>query len=107
MCPHGLRLDDPVGLFVVSLTPLAFSRVSLTLHKTCKLYLMFGCGSLHLLPSDLDEASQETVMLGSRLQAQLALSQVGAVISWLFPSLCSIFISANLVGRTNSGFWGV
>jgi hypothetical protein len=74
------------------------------------------CICLHLLP---DEASQGTVMLGSCLQAQQSVinsvrgwrshmdgSQVGAVIGFLH--LCSIFIPAYLVGKTNFGlkvFW--
>jgi hypothetical protein len=60
---------------------------------------MLGCGPLHLFHQLLDEASQKTVMLGSRLQAQQSIinsvrgwfslswdgSQVGAVIGWPFP----------------------
>ena len=69
------------------------------------------CLCLHLL---LNEASQERVVLGSCLQAkQSIINRVKALFSRgmglklgqslvrYFPSLCSIFIPAYLVGKTN------
>lgn len=67
---HGLRLVDSVGFIVVSLTPLAPSILSPHhFTRNPKLRLMFDCGLCICFHQLLDEASQETVMLGSYLQA--------------------------------------
>jgi len=67
---RGHRLVDSGGLLVVSLTPLTFSLPSPTLLRgsasSTRFMAMSFCGYLVLT---LDEASQETVMLGSCLHA--------------------------------------
>ena len=61
--PHGPRLFDFLSLSVVSLIPLALSVLSLT--------LPYSWSSVYWLAVKLlDEASQNTVLLGSCLQAQ-------------------------------------
>ena len=58
-----------VSFLVVSLTLWLFQSFLPALPQDFpKLCLMFGCGSLYLFPTVVDEASQMTVMLGTYLQ---------------------------------------
>jgi hypothetical protein len=112
MSPHKARLVDSVGL--MSLTPLAQSILSPILPQdfpgTTWCVAVGLCICFH---KQLDEASQETVMLGSCLQAQQSiicsvrdwLSYMGCMSSWVshWLAIPSIFIPAHLVGRTNFG----
>jgi hypothetical protein len=96
---HGLRLVDSVGLLVVSLTAPAHSILSRTLPQNSQSSAWcLAVGLCVCLNALLDETSQETVMLGSCLQAQQRIinsvrvgslpwdgSHLGPVIGWLFP----------------------
>ena len=74
--PHWPRLVDSVGPLVASLT---FPARSILPHKIVIVYplptrlpelcLLFGCGFQSLFHQLLGKVSQETVMLGSCLQA--------------------------------------
>ena len=116
--PHGPRLVDSVGFLVVSLPAPPGSFVSLALPQVF-------LGSARGLPVGLcichrlllGEASQETVMLGSCLQAEQSiinsvrawLSHMGWVSSWgshwlADSSVCdSSLFPKHLVGKTTFG----
>jgi hypothetical protein len=68
--PHGTWLIDSIGHLVVSLTPWAHSILSPTLRhdfrSSVRYWAVTLCFYFHQL---LKEASQETVILGSCLQA--------------------------------------
>jgi hypothetical protein len=81
--PHVPKWVDIVGLLVVSWTPATFSILSLTLLKVSLgsvWYVTMGIWiCLNLL---LVEASQETLMLGSRLLSYTVPSSIQMIFFW-------------------------
>lgn len=90
-CHPWARLVDSVCLLIVSLPSPGRSILPPGCYtKLCECCLIFHCGSLYLFTSAVDEAFQETVMIGSILQAEQSimnnirdwLSHMGCISSW-------------------------
>ena len=77
------------------------------------LHLLFGCESLHLFPLVVEWilSDDSYVLVYKHNRVPLIVlgigscpwggSQFRAVIGWPSPHLCSIFVSAHLIGRTH------